>query len=356
LAWGTSDFRHTARSSRPGAVKTKQAGYPVPLPLFIEKRICAHRATFPLACLLLFFLFPAAFETRERERGSSPEPSTPSNHLAMWYYFAGSSPQANSPNDLMSPSTKPPGSAAAVTPATQMKSPPPPNYGSASGTPQDTPNKASDVDDECSPAWTSRYTDHLVEQVALAGASGETEPLKAPRAKKDRTPTASAFRIFQEDRANATPMKAEATLPEPLKAPRAAPVAARADRTPTASAFHIFQDDKANATPIKAEATQQLKRNGGRRPLSLTPKGGLSGLFMLSPSRFSVSPLAMPFADSTNRPDNVTPPNATGRPRLQKRAKKVKSVRRLEEAGVFDQENIAPKMTSNRGMLGFVVV
>ena len=73
-----------------------------------------------------------------------------------------------------------------------------------------------------------------MEQVTLAGAADESEPLKAARA--------------------------------PLAAP-----AAKADRTPKASGFRIFQDEKSNATPTKAEATLQAKRNGGRRPLSLTP-------------------------------------------------------------------------------------
>ena len=243
----------------------------------------------------------------------------------MWYYFGASSPQASSPNDPTSPSTKMPGSAAAVTPATQKKALPP-NDELASNLPSlEGQIKPFAVDNEnSSPAWLSRYTDHLVEQVTLAGAADEPEPLKAARA--------------------------------PLAVP-----AAKADRTPKASGFRIFQDEKSNTTPTKAEATLQAKRNGGRRPLSLTPKGGLGGLFLLSPSRFSVSPPAMPLANSTNRPDNVTPPNAgVPRPRLQKRTKKIKSVRRLEETGVFDQENIAPQVASHRGMPsrmpGFVVV
>lgn len=193
-----------------------------------------------------------------------------------------------------------------MTPATQQKS--------SNLTDKDTPPLTSNgpfqtsTSNSGSPAWLARYTEHLEAQAT--GIVGEPT---------DRQPRAAIAVDHPAARSKdtVTPRKVGA-------------------------GFRVFND----------EATLQAKRHGGRRPFMLTPSAmakKAGGIFMLSPTRMSVSPSVVPLADSTNRHDNVTPPNAN-RPRLHKKSKKVKTARKLEEIGLFDKENIAPQMAYRGSM------
>lgn len=107
--------------------------------------------------------------------------------------------------------------------------------------------------------------------------------------------------------------------------------------------------------PLEAEeeavgkaVSPKTREQGLNRRLMLTPKSMASrlsfGVFgdFLSPPKMHIAPSPpLALADQTNRA-SVTPPNGVGRPRLQKRQKKVKKARQLEDNGIFDKENIPP--------------
>jgi hypothetical protein len=177
-------------------------------------------------------------------------------------------------------------------------------------------------------------TPQLQESTPLAGAPA--------------TPDTFGARLTASGRFEKVSFEASSTPPGWLQAytdhleEEAAAAAVVSEATTTVPAKDGTYAGKA-ISPKTREASRAGRRTMLLTPLNMARKAG--GMFAFNVGASPVGNYQTPpfvLADSTNRPDNVTPPVAAGRPRLQKRVQKVKKSSQLDKLGIFDKENIAP--------------
>ena len=285
----------------------------------------------------------------------------------MWYFR---SPSRESPSASMTPSPKqdappsaqpldvlqqhlalrelrelhgspgPLGTAQAVTPATQQRelsSPPPtaarlPTSGAITSvyTPF-TAERSGGHDGGTppnSPEWLAAYTAHL-EELAIAPPEmfSRTAVVAVPSEKEG----ASAVAPTAVGKAAKTPSPSPKTRENGRRAGTRRAVLSLTPKSIAKHAESLFDGLFGNAATPPAPAASPVPAAAQEKNPSRREQGGHArGGFVV-------------FADSTNRLDNLTPPNGTlgGRPRLQKKAKR-KAAPKFDDWGLFDKENIPP--------------